>query len=80
MAWEGHQADTQRGPPRPAVGVLVMAKRSRRKKTQPPKFPRHRWLPGQVERADAPEKGGPYDRARKRQETDKEIEDAQEQP
>jgi hypothetical protein len=57
-----------------------MAKRSRRKKTQPPKFPRRRWLPGQVERADAPEKGGPYDRARQREEADKEIEDTQEPP
>ncbi len=57
-----------------------MAKRSRRKKTQPPKFPRRQWLPGQVERADAPEKGGPYDRAREHEEADEEIEDAREPP
>ena len=56
----------------------MMAKRSRRKKTQPPRFPRRRWLPGQVERADTPGKGGPHDRARRRREAEGEIEDAQE--
>ena len=52
-----------------------MAKRSRRKKTQPPKFPRRRWLPGQVERAEEPAQGGGYDRDRQKDEAHEEIED-----
>ena len=74
MAWEGHQADT-----RAAVGVLVMAKRSRRKKSQPPKFPRRRWTTGQVERVETPKKGGHYDRARRRRRTEEDAEESQEQ-
>jgi len=57
-----------------------MAKRSRRKKTQPPKFPRRRWLPGQVERAEPPKKGGPYDRPRKRRQSGEDLEESQDEP
>ncbi len=56
-----------------------MAKRSRRKKPQPPKFPRRRWSPGQAERAETPKKGGPYDRARQHRRTGKNVEKSQEQ-
>jgi len=56
-----------------------MAKRSRRKKSQPPKFPRRRWAPGQVERVETPKKGGHYDRARRRRRTEEDAEESQEQ-
>ena len=55
-----------------------MAKRRRGKKTQVPKFPRGRWLPGQVERAEPPKKGGPYDRARERRQSGEESEESEE--
>ncbi|HUU90775.1 MAG TPA: hypothetical protein VM238_06145 [Phycisphaerae bacterium] len=57
-----------------------MAKRSRRQKTQPPKFPRRRWLPGQVERPEPPKKGGPYDRPRQRREAGEDLEESQKEP
>jgi hypothetical protein len=56
-----------------------MAKRRRGKKTQAPKFPRRRWLPGQVERAEPPKKGGPYDRARERWLSEEDIEESQDE-
>jgi len=55
-----------------------MAKQSRRKKSQPPKFPRRRWAPGQVERVETPKKGGHYDRARRRRRTEEEESQEQE--
>ncbi len=56
-----------------------MAKRSRRKKSQPPKFPRRRWTAGQVKRVETPKKGGHYDRARRRRRTEEDAEESQEQ-
>ncbi len=43
---------------------------------RPPKFPRHRWKPGQTGRIEQPERGGPYDRPRDRRDADEEIDDA----
>lgn len=45
------------------------------KEPRPPKFPRRRWLPGQVERAEEPAQGGGYDRDRQKDEAHEEIED-----
>jgi len=42
---------------------------------RPPKFPRRRWSPGQVERAEKPARGGGYDRDRQKDEAQEEIED-----
>jgi hypothetical protein len=43
-----------------------MTARRRRDAPKPPRFPRKRWLPGQAERAQPPEKGAGYDRHRQR--------------
>jgi len=61
-----------------------MAKRRRRKKTQTktsqtPKFPRRRWLPGQVQRVEPSKKGGPYDRACERRRAQEDIEDSRQE-
>ena len=47
-----------------------------RKKPKPPKFPRRRWSPGQVERTETPKKGGSYDRARERREVEDEADES----
>ncbi|HUU11806.1 MAG TPA: hypothetical protein VM431_14870 [Phycisphaerae bacterium] len=53
-----------------------MAKRDDRSKPKPPKFPRRRWSPGQVERTKKPDKGGAYDRARRRREETEEVDES----
>ncbi len=53
-----------------------MAEGGKRGGARPPKFPRRRWTPGQRERIEPPARGGPYDRARQRRETDEAIADA----
>jgi hypothetical protein len=47
---------------------------------RPPKFPRRRWKPGQVERVEEPERGGGYDRRRAHREAGEEIDDALDTP
>ncbi|MBL7139579.1 MAG: hypothetical protein ISS74_01580 [Planctomycetes bacterium] len=42
---------------------------------RPPKFPRRRWQPGQVERAEELRKGAGYDRRREDREADEEIDE-----
>jgi len=41
-----------------------------------PKFLRRRWSPGQTGRVEEPERGGPYDRRREKEEVEEEIDDA----
>ena len=51
-----------------------MAKRDDRPK--PPKFPRRRWSPGQAERTEKPDKGGAYERARRRRRSRDEVDES----
>jgi len=52
-----------------------MSRKSRDDKPRPPKFPRRRWSPGQVERVEESERGGGYDRRRHKKEAQEEIDD-----